>query len=77
MATKNVKLNDTLQKWFNTRPVAVPQHLTNRIRILRRLAGFLPQAYNREELNDIADELEDIRAVLTAISDQLQKGEDS
>ena len=71
MAVKNVKLNDYTQAYFTYIP-DMAQHMTYNIRSMRRLSGYLPDKHNRDELSQIADEMEEIIAILVLISDQLK-----
>ena len=71
MAVKNIKLNDYVQAYFRHIP-DMAQHTTYNIRSMRRLSGYLHDKHNRDELSQIADEMEEIRAILVLIADQLK-----
>lgn len=76
MSVRNVKLNESLTRWFEhhraIKGAAVSQYITNEIRALRRLSGYVSEKHNRDEINAIADWLEEVRPVLIAIQDQLE-----
>ncbi len=71
MTVKNIKLNDFAQGYFTHIP-NMAQHTTYNIRSMRRLSGYLHDKHNRDELMQIADEMEEIRAILVPIADQLK-----